>query len=232
MIREGFTSLKNCNDCAYAKSETNYAAYKDYPSIARFFTQFNNKGDVIALISIIDSYINLTANEINDELICFIKSLPHKGIFTNLDSAQSLNLKIKEQCIVFVKKPPFETCSLKQEYKEAGEILSLLKNGIEIKDEDGFIADLSFRFLKGFAKYATNEMGAALLFTGNEKAVLSGIAVKEKARGMGIGKSLLRSLLSEVSLKVFACSSDKNKKFYIKNGFIEVEKACYCEELK
>lgn len=207
-----------------------YKAYANQPSIAQFWHQIDNNGNMLSLICSLNGYLNLWSNNSDtDEIASFIKFLSPVGIFTNLDTANKLRLRINEKCLCFEKLPPFE----KTEYVENGtprELLRVLRCGLEIPDADSFIADVSFRKYHDAAEYVING-GGALIYFNDQSALIHGIAVPKAERKKGVGSFLIKLILSKAeSRKVYACCIKENENFYIKNGFTYIGEAAYCEE--
>ncbi len=233
MIVSGLPSaLTPISDPAFVKTMCAYSAYKDYPNIAQFWHRTDSLGNITAIISCINSYANLWCNnEDKQELVSFFNFLSPTGIFTNLETAQTLKFKINEECLTFVKHPPFqkaENC----ENKTPRQLLSILRQGLQIPDGDGFVADVTFRKYHSCAEYVTQDSGGALLFMNDDTAIINGIAVNKNTQRKGLGSQLLKLLLSKAENRsVYACCIEKNKEFYIKNGFSYIGKAAYCEEI-
>ncbi|MEE0946776.1 MAG: GNAT family N-acetyltransferase [Acutalibacteraceae bacterium] len=232
MITSGLPSnLPNVCDIAFVKTMCAYKAYKDYPNVAKFWHQTDEKGNITAVISCINFYATLWFDGGDEnEIISFFSFLNPTGIFTSKETALKLNLAINEECFVFKKEPPFETASY-TEKAQPRQLLNLLKQGLTIPDGDGFVADVTFRKYHGCAYYVTQKNGGALLFTNDNTAIINGIAVKKNTRSKGVGSALIKLLLSKAENRtVFACCIEKNKNFYIKNGFTLIGEAAYCEE--
>ena len=231
MILSGLPDrLPQICDASLVKTECAYKAYKDYPNIAEFYHGVNAKGKVFALISKIDGYVNLWAQEEHRQELCeFLRFLSPMGIFTDTHTADYLNLKIKEECLVFKTLPPYESI-FNNENKQPRELLNILRQGLSIPDGDGFVADVTFRVLHGCAHFVTENNSGGLLFTGDNNAIINGIAVARDNRGKGQGSRIVKLLLSRAQNKnVYACCTEKNKGFYLKNGFSLIGKAAYCE---
>ena len=89
---------------------------------------------------------------------------------------------------------------------------------------------MTFRVLHGCAHFVTENNSGGLLFTGDNNAIINGIAVARDNRGKGQGSRIVKLLLSRAQNKnVYACCTEKNKGFYLKNGFSLIGKAAYCE---
>ena len=226
-------ALPKILDPAFTKTMCAYKAYKDYSNIAQFWHQKSKDGDITAIISSINGYVNLWCDENADknELRSFLEFLSPAGVFTGLDTAKALKLKINEECLVFVKEPPFEALEDDNIQAQPRELLECIRKGLEIPDGDGFVADVTFRKYHNCAEYTVKDGGGALLFLNNSTAIINGISTPKESRGKGLGSILLKQILSKAGNRtVFACCIKKNKEFYLKNGFSYVGNAAYCEE--
>lgn len=232
MIFSGLTeNLPNVCDAALVKIKCAYKAYKDYDNIAQFYYGISGEDKVYAVIGKVSGYVSLwTDGSETEELKNFLKLLGFTGIFTSLKTAQLLNLRIEEKCLVFKAEPPFEKTSI-GERCEPRELMETLQQGLSIPNGDEFIADVSFRTLHGCADYVVENSGGGLLFFDDNDAIINGIAVPENKRNNGHGSRILKALLSRGGERsVYACCVEENKYFYIKNGFSLIGEAAYCEE--
>lgn len=231
MILSGLPKeLPKADDAALVKIKCAYAAYKDYDSVAQFFHGVTGNS-VYAVIGKVSDYISLwTDSSEPEELKSFLSFLGYSGIFTSLDTARILKLKIDERCFVFKARPPFEKAEA-AEQKEPRALLEILRQGLTVPNGDEFVADVTFRCLHGCADYVTENGGGALLFYTPEEAIINGIAVQKEARGKGMGSRIMKLILSRAQNRsVYACCTENNKHFYIKNGFSLIGEAAYCEE--
>lgn len=232
MILDGLPSkIPEIISPAVTKILCAYKAYKNHPSVAQFWYQTDKSDNIISLIGCINGYVNLWSNNENtDELSSFLSFISPTGIFTDSDTAKTLNLTVNERCLCFIKKPPFESFTEKTQ-GEPRDLLEVLRKGLSIPDGDGFVADVSFRKYHGCAEYVIKDGGGALLFMSDNSAILNGIAVPDSSRGKGLGSTLLSLLLSFAENRtVYACCTENNKNFYLKNGFTLIGNAAYCEE--
>lgn len=223
--------LPNACDAALIKIKCTYKAYNACDSIAQFYHGVTEQNTVYAVIGKLSGYISLwTDRSQTEELKNFLNFLGYTGIFTSLDTAIFLNLRIDERCLVFKATPPFEkVCG--HEMCSPRELMEILRQGLTIPNGDEFVADVSLRTLHSCADYVTENGGGALLFFDDTDAFVNGIAVPEHLRGNGQGSKILKMLLSRAQDRnVYACCVEKNKNFYIKNGFSLIGQAAYCEE--
>ena len=199
--------------------------------MAQFYSGINEYGKTYALIAKVGGYVSLYENgENTEELKDFLKIIGCEGIFTSLDTAKRLNLKINEKCLSLKISPPYEDAEQSEEGTPR-KLMEALKEGLCIEDTLGFIADVSFRTMHSCADYVLKDGGGALLFYTQKEGLLNGIAAPKGQRGKGIGSRLVKMLLSKAGEReVYACCSEENKRFYIKNGFSLIGEAAYCEE--
>ncbi len=232
MIKNGLPNdIPEITSPAVSKILCGYKAYKDHPAIAQFWYQTNDTENIISIIGCINGYVSLWSNNENtDELSSFLSFISPTGIFTHTDTAEKLKLNINESCLCFIKKPPFDSICKKSE-GEPRDLLKALRNGLEIPDGDGFVADVSFRKYHGCAEYVIKDGGGALLYMNDTSAILNGIAVPKSHKRKGLGSTLLSLVLSFAKDRtVYACCTENNKNFYLKNGFTLIGDAAYCEE--
>lgn len=231
IIKEYRDEFDGVCDVALVKIRCSYKAYKDYDKVAQFYSGINECGKTYALIAKVGGYVSLYENgENTEELKDFLKIIGCEGIFTSLDTAKRLNLKINEKCFSLKISPPYEDAEQSEEGTPR-KLMEALKEGLCIEDILGFIADVSFRTMHSCADYVLKDGGGALLFYNEKEALVNGIATPKDSRGKGLGSVLLKMLLSKAFERtVFACCSEENKRFYIKNGFSLIGEAAYCEE--
>lgn len=232
MILSGLPEkLPELCDAALVKIKCAYAAYKEYNSIAQFYHGISEQGTVYSVIGKISGYVSLWSDGSHrEELKSFLDFSGFTGIFTSLKTAQEFGFKIDEQCLVFKAEPPFEQCS-NSENSQPRELMEILRQGLTIPNGDEFVADITFRTLHGCADYVTENGGGALLFFSENDAIVNGIAVPKDGRSKGHGSRIMKLLLSRAKGRcVYACCTESNKPFYIKNGFSLIGEAAYCEE--
>ena len=100
-------------------------------------------------------------------------------------------------------------------------ILETLKTGLDIKNDDEFLSDITYRLYHSAAGFALNDKGAGIVFKSNVCAFLGGLAVlPEYRRKGGFGSALLKELRDQANSETFyLCCEEKNIGFYNKNGF-------------
>ena len=226
IVREYKDEFNETDDVALVKIRCSYKAYKDYDKVAQFYCGIDNDGKYYALMAKVGGYISLyTKGENTDELKEFLKFLGFSGIFTSLKTAEKLNLKINEKCLCFKIHPPFETDE-KCEEGTPRKLMECLNEGLSIEDADGFVADVTFRTLHSCADYVLKDGGGALLFYTEKEGLINGISTPRNKRGKGLGSRLIKMLLNKAGQRqVYACANEKNKDFYIKNGFTLIGEA-------
>lgn len=232
IISEYKDEFKKVDDVALVKIRCAYKAYKNYKKVAQFYSGLDANGKVYAIIAKVGGYITLYETGQNtQELKDFLEFIKCSGIFTSYETAKRLNLKIDEKCLSFKISPPYQKSLESSENGTQRKLMECLNSGLCIEDTDGFIADVTFRTLHSCADYVIKDGGGALVFYSQNEGLLNGIATPKNVRRNGLGSCLLKMLLSKVGEKeVYACCSEHNKEFYIKNGFTLIGESAYCEE--
>ncbi len=231
IIKEYNDDFGKTDDVALVKIRCSYKAYKDYDRVAQFYSGIKCDGKPYAVIAKVGGYISLYENGGDvDELKDFLKFVGFSGIFTSVKTVEKLNLKINEKCLCFKISPPYES-SEKGEDGTPRKLMECLSEGLSIEDSDGFVADVTFRTLHSCADYVLKDGGGALLFYTENQGLINGIATPKNKRGKGLGSQLVKMILNKAGQRtVYACAEEKNKDFYIKNGFTLIGEAAYCEE--
>lgn len=219
------------NSAAYAKICTTAAAYAEYEKIALFWQQTDACGNITALLSLLDSSMTICNINSNFSELCeFIKCINPSVIFTELSTAQKLNLSIGTVCDTLFINPPydFETAS-ENTYAGFDYAYNIITQRLYVGDKTTFKADILHRINHNCATYVTTPYSAAFLLFGKNCAMLSGIAVTSDAERKGIGSATLkRILLSAREKTLYVCAEEKNTPFYLKNGLKFIEKCAYC----
>lgn len=163
-----------------------------------------------------------------EELKDFINVIGCAEIFTEKSTAKALGLEIKEEFgVLYMSKSgepmPFSSnTSLSALYSS---LSSGADGDIFLPSFEAFAPDVSHRIRHSAAVALAEEFGGALAFKSENSAVINGIAVKKDERQKGFGSLLLNRLISHLHGDIFACTSDKNNNFYIKNGFAFIDTA-------
>lgn len=163
-----------------------------------------------------------------NELREFISVISPEEIFTEEGTSRLLRLDvIKSFSVMLLKRDAAaEKCRRDVPLKTIFEGLSLGSDvDVSLPPFEDFAVDFSHRLRHGAAVCVVRDFGAAIAFTYPSGAVINGISVAKDMRHKGQGSLLLKELLKQISGSVFACCSDKNKEFYIKNGFMEIDTA-------
>ncbi len=171
-------------------------------------------------------YIYSNGKEIS-ELKAFINTIGFSEVFCSADTAKSLDLTPKTEFSVLVKeqkRSPIEspTVSLDDLYSC---LLEGADGDIDLPDFSDFAPNISHRLRHGGAAATITDVGAGVIFKFPFGAIINGIAVKKAFRNKGKGSALLNSLLGFAKGDIFVCATDKNKEFYIKNGFKVIDTA-------
>ena len=222
----------NVRNVVFVKLACLFSAYRDYDKIALFWVQTDEENTPTAIISLIDN--NMTICRKNgdlEELKSFINAISPANIFTDLDTANELNLKIVTECASLKKSPPFDTTrKIENTYEGLERVYDILSKHLSVGQRDGFIADMSHRIRHGVAGYVTGKHSAGVILFNENYATLAGIAVESDSRRSGLGSATLNRLLEIIRDRtVFICAEYKNVPFYENNGFIVESKAAYCK---
>lgn len=221
----------NRRDVVYVKLACLYAAYRDYDKIALFWVQTDEENRVTSLISLLDnSMIICRDGGDTSELKGFINAISPTNIFTDLDTANALELNIVTECASLCKKPPFDTArKIENTYEGLDRVFDILSKHLSVGDKQGFIADMSHRIRRDTAGYVTGKYSAGVILYNENYATLAGIAVESDSRRSGLGTATLNRLLEIIRNRtVYICAEYKNVPFYESNGFEVKSKAAYC----
>lgn len=218
---------------AYVKILCNFTAYGEYSKLALFWTQTDDNQNTTAVLGMLDNNLQVSCKENCDyaELAEFIKALSPNSIFTEKENVEPLQLKAKEECMVFLldefqnRTPIMENTYCGLEY-----LHNILNKHLNIAEKDAFIADMSHRIRHNCATYVTGNFSAAAMLYSGKYGILNGIAVNPESRKSGLGSATLNRLLSGFRGEFFyVCCTQNNAPFYMKNGLKAVGKAAYCE---
>ena len=230
LIKE-IPSLDICS-AAYIKVCCAAAAYSEFEKIALFWKQTDDSGNVTALIFLIDDSMTICniSGDI-EELSAFIKCIGPSLIFTELTTAEALNLKIGTVCDTLYTDPPYDfTDAAENTYEGLDVAYKTVTDRLYVGDETAFKADISHRIRHNCAAYVTTPLSAAFLLYCEQGAILSGIAVKEESARKGIGSATFkRVLMMARQRRVYVCAEEKNTPFYLKNGLKKIERCAYCK---
>lgn len=221
----------NIKSVVYVKLMCLYAAYREYDKIALFWVQRDDSDNITALISLIDNNMIICRDGGDEaELRCFINAISPTTVFTDLDTANVLGLKIVTECASLCKAPPFDTArKIENTYEGLERVYDVLSKHLDVGDRQGFIADMSHRIRRGTSGYVTSKFSAGVILYNEKYATLAGIAVDSDNRRSGLGTATLNRLLEIIRDRtVYICAEYKNVPFYESNGFKVESKAAYC----
>lgn len=221
----------HCTSAVYIKVCCTAAAYMEYEKIALFWRQTDESGKITALISLIDNSMTLyNAGGNIEELHQFIKCIGPSLIFTDLTTAEKLNLTIGTICDTLYTDPPYEfPDAAENTYAGIEKAFDTVTDRLYVGDKTAFKADILHRIRHNCAAYVTTPLSAAFLLYCDYGAILSGIAVAEQKERSGIGSATFkRVLMLARGRRVYVCAEDKNTPFYLKNGLNLIEKCAYC----
>ena len=213
-----------------AKILSQYKAFGETKISPDFWIQ-ETQGVVTAAISLYGGEMTLYCNNGNlEEIWEFIRVIGPKKVFTERENLIApCNTQTKQ---VFLKMLPLkETVSATSvPLKELYDKLLLGSDGdVALPRFDDFCGDISHRLRHGGAVSILKDYGAALSFLYEGGGIVSGISVDAPYRKRGMGSQLLGEICEATGGNVFACTDEKNKDFYIKNGFSYIGKAVYLE---
>ncbi len=200
---------------ALVKIGCTFCAYGNYPKIALFWQQENERGQITALFSLLDGNLTVFAKEVNEELNLFIKALAPATVFAEEETALKLCVKGERVSVVRLfcngSDRPQKSVDLERAF-------ALLEKDFVLKKEE-FIADLSHRLRHGAAFCILKENGAAVVLSTGENALLTGICAQKEHRKTGLGSEILGDIKKAFSGRLYACCKDSVLPFYIKNSF-------------
>ena len=221
----------NVESAAYTKISCGAAAYAPYEKIALFWVQTDENNTITAIISLIDNVMTLFNNG-GDlfKLGEFIKYISPKGVFTDLNTANSLNFKIETPCESLIIRPPYNTADAAKDTEFSLDFaVDTVASRLNIGVRDVFKADLSHRIRHDCATYVTTEHSAGFALYSGDFAIISGIAVLKTCEKSGVGSATLKAILRKIGNRaLLVCAEDKNVPFYLKNGFTIIERCAYC----
>lgn len=194
-----------------------------------FWAQYNGD-DITALVSLDSGSMNLYCKNADyDELGQFISALCPTVIFTEYENAAPLGLR-SDRVRNMLTFRPRKSRDFVFDFS-LQELYDGLNGGsdvdIHLPSFEVFAPDVSHRLRHSAAVSAVKEYGAALAFTYNGGAVMSGIALSPEFRGKGLGRDLLCELLAMTEGDFFVAANDVNKEFYLRNGFSLKGKVCF-----
>ena len=213
-----------------AKILSQYKAFGKTNISPDFWVQ-ETDGVITAAMSLYGDEMTLYCNDGNlEEIWDFIKVIGPARVFTEKENLISTcDTKTKQ---VFLKKLP-----LVEDYpiadislKELYESLLLGQDGdVSLPRFEDFCGDISHRLRHEGAIAVSNDYGVALSFLYDGGGIISGISVDKSFRGKGFGSKLLGEVCEVTGGNIFACTDEKNKEFYIKNGFSYIGDSLYLE---
>ncbi len=181
------------------------------------------EGDkLISVISMSGGSLNLSSSGENTaELREFLEAVFPAEIFTEYETAEALGLTpVRIRNMLTFKSTGTDTVLENFSLKELYDRLSYgCDVDIHLPPFEVFAPDVSHRLRHGGARAVVKEYGAALAFTYNGGAAMTGIALNPLFRGKGLGKRLLAELLSGIDGDFFVAANEQNTKFYEKFGF-------------
>lgn len=195
-----------------------YGADKD----VLFWVQDNGK----AVISMTDGNMIIYNEDADfEELNQFVRVLSPVCVFSDMKTLENLELLPDENINVMCRKADIEgeTVSDNLSSKEIYNLLDV--EGLSLPEYPYFAVDYCRRLNIGNANYfALKEKCAVISFNTGNKAIINGLASRQK----GYGSVALKAILQKNYGRDFlVCCRDKVKGFYEKNGFVKLYNAGY-----
>ncbi len=204
-------------------------AFKNSPLENDFWVQYEGE-KITAVMSLNGGSMNIWCDGADFfELRRFLVALSPAVLFTEYENAAPLGLKCERvrNMLTFKTEKTAES-SADFTLRELYDRLDFGRDvDIHLPSFEVFAPDVSHRLRHGGAVAAVKEEGAALAFLYEGGAVMTGIALSPASRGKGLGKRLLQELLSHIDGDFFVAANDKNKEFYLKNGFTLRGRVCF-----
>ena len=171
-----------------------------------------------AFISMTDgNMIILNIDADIEELKEFCDMLSPACVFSDYDTLTSIGRKPKERINIMYRMADVKS-EVSSDILRSDEIYSLLDvEGLSLPEYPYFAVDYCHRINMCTANYfALKDKCAAITFKCEDKAIINGIAAKEK----GYGSVALKGILDlNYGRHFLVCCRDKVKGFYEKNGF-------------
>ncbi|MBQ0083923.1 MAG: hypothetical protein KBS52_04080 [Clostridiales bacterium] len=217
-------------DLPLVRIHCNFAAYGNFPKIALFWAQTDEKGKVTALLCMIDGSLTVTENGADtDELREFISALGARDILCSKELAEKIGFEIFKICTVLRADPPHKTENAIENTGEGvNRLYEMLKNDFELEKE-AFLADVSHRVRHNCAFFVTSPFAAGLCLYSEKFALINGICTLKEKRGTHIGSAVLARIKSGIRQKPLFVASQNADNFYLKNNFTVCGQAAYCK---
>ncbi len=213
-----------------AKILSQYKAFGNTNISPDFWVQ-EKDGVITAVISLYGNELTLYCNNGDlEEIWDFIKVIHPKRVFTESENlitpCNAMAKQVFLKKLPLAKSLPLANVSLKELYDK----LLLGSDGdVALPCFEDFLLDISHRLRHQGAVAIVKDYGAALSFLYEGGGIISGISVDKSYRSKGLGSKLLREICEVTGGNIFACTDEKNKEFYIKNGFSYIGNALYLE---
>ncbi len=201
------------NSAELIKIKCLFDAYK-YDDKVMFWCQDSDK----ALISMTDGNMIICNNNADiEELKEFVEVMCPACVYSDYETLCAISRKPEERINIMSRKADIEG-ETKGDSLSSKEIYDLLDvEGLSLPEYPYFAVDYCRRLNLGYANYfALKNKCAIITFNTGDKAIINGLASKEK----GFGAVALRAALQQNKGKtLFVCCRDKVKGFYEKQGF-------------
>ncbi len=194
-----------------------FDAYKGDDKVL-FWVQ--NEND--AIISMTDGNMIIFNNSADlEELKEFVTVMSPACVYSDYETLCAIDKKPEERINIMSRKADLKE-EIESDVMSSREIYDLLDvDGLSLPEYPFFAVDYCRRLNMGCAKYfALRDKCAIITFNTGNKAIINGLASKEKGFG---GVALTAALHQNFGKTLFVCCRDKVKGFYEKYGF----KPCY-----
>ncbi|MBQ2815304.1 MAG: GNAT family N-acetyltransferase [Clostridia bacterium] len=192
-----------------------YRSYGTSFDFLRFYYQIVDD-KITAIMSIMDGNATLVDNNADyEEIIDFLEVIGAETVY----SEGKLPLEIIDNGYIVKKSvAPIEVLSNNCNLTIVYDIMS---TSFQLPDFNAWYPDMSHRIRHDGAVAILNDNGAAIGLKGDNGALISGICVSENFRKKGLGSSILKELIDNLSVGEIFALVDINGpiSFYTKNGF-------------
>ena len=193
-------------------------------NFARFYLQYN-EDNVTALISVVDDNATVVTGERadKDEISEFLSAIGAKSVLSDVALALDNGTELSAFCKHFEK----ADCVYSGfNFKKAYLLLLCLDESLNF---DSWYVDLSHRLRHNGAVAVSTEDGCICAAKNGAQLLITGIAVSPDRRRIGIGKSLVESVVSIGEADcVWALTDEEDaKRFYLGSGFDEKNAVYY-----
>ncbi len=219
------------DDPAAVRLAATYAAYGAKQPFLPFWRQTVG-GRTSALLCRMDDVVTLWSDRPRaNELAAFLAATAPGDIFCTAQTARTLDFPIRQVFCAF----RLSTADLApQKTDDVPDFAALYRalqaaGGFALPPFEIWYPDVSHRFRHGALCAVARPEGCALALTAPNAALLTGIAVRQDARGKGHGRELLEELCRRVApLPLLLCCAPAVAGFYRAAGAQALPEVCLC----